>query len=97
MNDGKEPQAEIAAAASETGTGESRPDVEIEASASADELRALDRPRTELSVRGGADVREDGSSRRENLPERLEPGETYRDVRVYRRLAGRLMTSEEDR
>ena len=97
MNDGKDPQGEvIAVAASETITGESPPDVEIEASASAEELRALERPRTELSVKGGNDVRKDESSRRENLPRRLEPGATYRDVRVHRRLAGRLVTSEED-
>jgi hypothetical protein len=86
----------IAGAASETSTAESRPDVEIEASASAEELRALARPRTQLSVKGGGDVRQDDSSRRENLPRRLEPGTTYRDVRVYRRLAGRLVISEED-
>ena len=55
MNDGKQPQAEvIAGTASETRPGESRPDVEIEASASAEELRALERPRTELSVKARA-------------------------------------------
>lgn len=97
MNARKEPQAEvIAGRASETSAGESRPDVEIEASASAEELRALERPRTELSVKGAGDVREDESSRRENLPRRLEPGAAYRDVRVRRRLAGRLVTSEQD-
>jgi hypothetical protein len=72
------------------------PDVEIEASARAEELRALERPRTELSVKGGGDVREDDSSRRENLPRRLEPGATYRKIRVHRRLAGRLATTEQD-
>jgi hypothetical protein len=86
----------IAVAASEKSPGESLPDVEIEASASAEEVRALERPRTELSVKGGNDVRKDESSRREGLPRRLEPGATYRDVRVHRRLAGRLVTSEED-
>jgi hypothetical protein len=97
VNDEKEPQAEIAGAASETIPSESRPpDVEIEASASAEELRALERPRVQLSVKGGADVREDDSSRRENLPHRLEPGAAYRDVRVYRLLSGRLVTSEQD-
>ena len=97
MNAGKQPQAEeIAGAASETSAGESRPDVEIEASASAEELRALERPRTELNVKGAGDVREDDCSRRENLPLRLEPGATYRDVRMHRRLAGRLVTSEQD-
>jgi hypothetical protein len=95
VNDQKDPQAGIAEAASETSPGEP-PDVEIEASASAKELRALEPPRIELSVLGGADVREENSSERENLPRRLEPGATYRDVRIYRRVAGRLVTSEED-
>lgn len=57
---------------------------------------ALERPRTELSVKGAGGVREDESSRRENLPRRLEPGAAYRNVRVHRRLAGRLVTAEED-
>jgi hypothetical protein len=70
--------------------------VEIEASARAEELRALERPRTELSVKGGGDVREDDSSRRDNLPRWLEPGATYRKIRVRRRLAGRLVTTEQD-
>jgi hypothetical protein len=47
-------------------------------------------------VKGAGDVREDESSRRENLPRRLEPGAAYRNVRVHRRLAGRLVTAEED-
>jgi hypothetical protein len=96
VNAGEEPQAELAGAAGEKRTDESRPDVEIEASASAEALRALERPRTELSVKGGGDVREDDSSRRENLPRRLEPGATYRNIRVHRRLAGRLVTTEQD-
>jgi hypothetical protein len=97
VNDGKQPQADvIAGTASETRPGESRPDVEIEASASAEELRALERPRTELSVKGAGDVREDDSSRRDNLPCQLEHGVKYREVRVHRRLAGRLVTSEQD-
>jgi hypothetical protein len=66
----------IAGAASETSPDESRPDVEIEASATVEKLRALERPRTKLSVKGGGDVRQDDSSRRENLPRRLEPGTT---------------------
>jgi hypothetical protein len=96
VNDEKEPQAESARAASATSPSEPRPDVEIEASASAGEVRAFERPRIELSVKGGADARQDDSGQRENLPRRLEPGRMYRDVRVYRRLAGRLLISEQD-
>lgn len=69
-------------------------DVEIEASASARELRVLERPRIELSVNGG---RQDDYAEREGLPRRLEPGRTYRDIRVTRRLAGRCEDSEQDR
>jgi hypothetical protein len=47
-------------------------------------------------VQGGDGVREDDSSRRENLTRRLEPGATYRNIRVHRRLAGRLVTNEQD-
>jgi hypothetical protein len=47
-------------------------------------------------VKGAGDVREDDSSRRENLPRRLEPGATYRNIRVHRRLAGRRVTTEQD-
>jgi hypothetical protein len=97
VTSGRQPQVDVTAgAANETSTGESPADVEIEASASAKELRALERPRTELTVKGGSDVCKEESSRRENLPRRLQPGATYRDVRVHRWLAGRLVTSEED-
>lgn len=88
MNDEQAPPTESAGAG---------PDVEIEASASARALRALERPRVELSVKGGADVRQDDDGQRENLPRRLEPGRTYRAVWVNRRLAGRLEDSEQDR
>jgi hypothetical protein len=39
----------------------------------------------------GDDVRKDDFTRRENLPHDLEPGRTYRDVQVHRRMAGRLL------
>jgi len=97
VNDAKDPPAKSARAASATGPREPRPDVEIEALASARELRALEPPRIKLGVKGGADVRQDDAGQRENLPRRLEPGRTYRDVRVHRRLGGRLLTSEQDR
>ncbi len=69
------------------------PDVEIEASANARELRALERPRVELSVKGGADVRQDDGQR-----ENLRAGSSRVERRLgYRRLAGRLEDSEQDR
>jgi len=88
VNDEQAPPTESAGAG---------PDVEIEASANARKLRVLERPRVELSVMGGAHVRRDDDGQRENLPRRLEPGRTYRDVWVNRRLAGRLEDSAQDR
>lgn len=73
------------------------PDVEIAARASAAELRALERPRTHMEVSGGEGVRKDDVTRRESLPERLEPGRRYRDVRIRRWVAGRLPMVESER
>jgi hypothetical protein len=73
------------------------PDVEIGASARAKRLRFRDKPKTDVDVRG--EVTERGrrtgvakasGSERENLPEEVLPGVTYRDVSVRWRAAGRL-------
>ena len=55
-----------------------QPDIEIGAVVKAKRLRFNKKPETEVRVEG-----EGGSgSERENLPETVEPGVTYRDVRV---------------
>jgi hypothetical protein len=77
-----------AGVATETSTGE-LPEVEIEASATANEVRALEDARTESSVSGKGEVRKEDFTRRKGLPHRLEPGAVYRDVRIHWRLAGR--------
>jgi hypothetical protein len=59
------------------------PDVEIAATVRADELRFECKP--EVVVRGAEAV-----STRENLPDEVEPGVTYRDVAVSWRVAVRL-------
>jgi hypothetical protein len=72
-------------------------DVEIGASVKAKRLRFREKPKTKVELHG--EVREpDGQgelqtasgSERRNLPEEVEPGVTYRDVRVRWRAAARL-------
>jgi hypothetical protein len=59
-----------------------RPDVEMSASVKARELRFAVVPDTKVWVEGEPDVTSDSGKERENLPEEVEPGVTYRDVRV---------------
>jgi hypothetical protein len=57
-------------------------DVEIGATAQARRLRFRRKPETEVEFRGSPGVESDSHTERENLPEEIEPGKTYRDVRV---------------
>ena len=79
------------------------PDVEIGAPASAKKLRLRKKPKVEVSTRAYREVdprladelervEAEGGSRteRENLPDEVEPGVTYRDVRVRWRASVRL-------
>jgi hypothetical protein len=79
------------------------PDVEIGAAARAKRLRFKRKPRVEVNTRADVevdpqlareleDVEGDGGSNteRENLPDEVEPGVTYRDVRVRWRAAARI-------
>jgi hypothetical protein len=79
-------------------------DVEIGASVKADKLRFKRRPETKVDLRG--EVRERdlplpvetaSGSERHNLPEEVEPGVTYRDVRVRWRAAAKLKDPEQSR
>jgi hypothetical protein len=63
------------------------PDVEIGASVRARRLRFRSRPRAEVEVRG---AETESGSERENLPDEVEPGVDYEDVRVRWRAAARL-------
>jgi hypothetical protein len=66
------------------------PDVEISAAFRAKELRFEEKP--EVQVRSWSDsaASAESVSDRENLPDELQPGVTYRDVAVRWRLAARL-------
>jgi hypothetical protein len=83
------------------------PDVEIGAAARANRLRFKRKPRVEVNTHAESDIDpelaremdriegEGGShSERENLPDEVEPGVTYRDVRVRWHAAARLKDVE---
>jgi hypothetical protein len=69
---------------------EREPDVEMAASVHADELRFECKPDVEVRAYADTPASAEASSERENLPEELEPGVTYRDFAIRWRLAARL-------
>ena len=66
------------------------PDVEIAASVRAKELRFECKPEVRVGAYADSPARAELTSERENLPDEVEPGVTYRDVSVRWRLAARL-------
>jgi hypothetical protein len=85
-------------------------DVEIGAAASAKRLRFRRKPKVEVNTHAFREVdpklaREmekvegegHSNTERENLPQEVEPGVTYRDVRVRWRAAARLGGAESER
>lgn len=62
--------------------GQRPADVEIGASARVREVRFRRRPEVDVRFETGPDGAAESSSERRNLPDRVEPGVTYRDVRV---------------
>jgi hypothetical protein len=72
-------------------------DVEIGASVKAKRLRFREKPKTKVELHGevrepegGGELQTTSGSERQNLPDEVEPGVTYRDVRVRWRAAARL-------
>ena len=65
-----------------------RPDVEIGANVRAAKVRFARRPHVDVRFTGDAETV--SGSERENLPDEVEPGVTYRDVRVRWRAAARI-------
>ena len=72
-------------------------DVEIGASVKAKRLRFREKPTTQVELHGEVtepeghwELETTSGSERQNLPDEVEPGVTYRDVRVRWRAAGRL-------
>lgn len=62
-------------------------DLEIGATAKADAIRFEKKPETEVRFRGDSIEQTQSGSRRENLPDEVESGVTYRNVRVGWRAA----------
>lgn len=58
------------------------PDVEVSTSVRARELRFGIVPETKVWFEGEPGVRASSETERENLPDRVEPGVTYRNVKV---------------
>lgn len=83
-------------------------DVEIGATARAKKLRFKRKPRVEVNARAYSEVdprvademeriggEGDSHTERENLPDEVEPGVTYTDVRVRWRAAARVKDTDE--
>jgi hypothetical protein len=66
-------------------------DVEIGAAVKARRLRFRSKPKTEVEFSGSPDHESDSHTERENLPEEVEPGVTYRDVEVRWRGGARIV------
>jgi hypothetical protein len=66
------------------------PDIEFTASLQADELRFDEPPETDVRFSGEPGHESESGSDRTHLPEKVDPGVTYRDVRIDYRLANRL-------
>jgi hypothetical protein len=67
-------------------------DVEIGATVKAKKLRFDKVPETEVSFPGSDDERSGSHTERENLPDKVEPGVTYRDVKVRWRAGASVRT-----
>jgi hypothetical protein len=63
------------------------PDIEIGATVHADRMRFDRRPETDVEFIGRSVKEDESGSERVNLPDEVEPGKTYRDVRVGWRAA----------
>jgi hypothetical protein len=73
---------------------EREPDVEIAAALRAREVRFECKPEVRVVAYGDSAISAESISERENLPDELEPGVTYRDFAVRWRAAARLEDPE---
>lgn len=70
------------------------PDIEITADVKTQRLRFEKTPETEVRFRGNSEHESVSGTERENLPERVERGVTYRDARVQLRIANEVARKE---
>ena len=66
------------------------PDVEIAVAVRADEVHFECKPEVDVVVYADSPASAESVSERQNLPDELEPGVTYRDFEVRWRVAARL-------
>ena len=71
-----------------------RPDIEISADVKARELRFEEVPETEVRFPGHPERESVSGTERENLPDEVEPGVTYRNPSVQVRIASALADPE---
>jgi hypothetical protein len=72
-------------------------DVEIVASAAADELRFDTQPKVRVSFPGTGERDSHQVTRRQNIDTPVQPGKTYRAVHVATRISSRLLGADERR
>ena len=66
-------------------------DVEIGAAAKAKRIRFHRKPKTKVEFEGRPDYESDSHTERENLPDEVQPGVTYRDVEIRWRGGARIV------
>jgi hypothetical protein len=72
------------------------PDIEIGAVVRAKKLRFKQTPKTEIRFRGEPEIESGSGSKRENLPDEVEPNKTYRDVHIRWGAAAKLRPPDPD-
>lgn len=72
-----------------------RPDIEFGVRIEAEEMRFGEVPETKVEFSGNPGHESEHGDRRTNLPDQVEEGRTYRDVRVDYRLASKLAFEDE--
>jgi hypothetical protein len=77
--------------------GRAPADVEIGAAARAKRLRFRRKPETRVEFEGSPGRESDSHTERENLPEEVEPGVVYRDVRVRWTAGARIADADVER
>ena len=77
--------------------GRAPADIEIGAVARAKRLRFRRRPETRVEFGGSPEPESDSHTERENLPEEVEPGVVYRDVRVRWTAGARIADADVER
>jgi len=74
--------------------GADEADIEIVASAAADELRFDTEPEVRVTFPGTGDRDSRQVTRRENVDTPVQPGKTYREVFVVTRISSRLLDAD---